>query len=610
MITAVQKNEIYIISFQYDTEIIRLVKNVPGSWWHADKKYWTIPADRIGFFLAQLKGTPYENQITVYSDEHIDENATLDPTVGIPDVDLTGIPLYVENGSHLFQHQLDFLKYAIYRQRHISKSGFLLADQMGTGKTLSAMNLALYNKKFNGVKHCLVVVCVNSAKFNWVADIEKHTNGEYTPYLLGSRKRRDGTVKSPVSSTDKLDDLLCGHMYGKKEEDPLPYFIVINVEAFHFKQNRRYPIRERLTTLINKGYIGMVIIDEAHTGLSASSKQGQQMIKLKTDTAGANVEWLPMTGTPIMNKPTDLYTPLRLIDAHHFKNYYSWCQYFCVYGGFGNHNIIAYKNIPELKKILQYNMLRRLKKDTLDLPPKIHNVEYVENTPYQQKLYDMVLKDVKDNKSRILTAPDPRVMLLKLRQVNGSPELVDPDLTIDRSYITKNTKLLRLLELVDTIVSNDEKVVIFSNWVEPLRTIYKFLAVKYKVCSYTGTMDQDVREEHKQRFQVDPEYKIMLGTIKALGTTHTLTAANNVIFYDLPWNPATMEQAEDRCHRTGTVSTVNIYSIISKDTVDERVYNIIMQKDMMSKYIVDDELDLNGNPRLLDYILGSNSNLV
>ena len=75
-------------------------------------------------------------------------------------------------------------------------------------------------------------------------------------------------------------------------------------------------------------------------------------------------------------------------------------------------------------------------------------------------------------------------------------------------------------------------------------------------------MEQSVREQDKQKFINDPSCSILIGTVGALGVSHTLTVANNVIFYDLPWNPATMEQAEDRCHRTGTTSTVNVYSII------------------------------------------------
>lgn len=604
MITVVQNQDIYIIRFQYDLEIISLVKNVPGRQYVPEHKYWTIPADKLGFLINQFHGTRFDGMLQIYSNEAINENATLDATDEIPDIDLAGIPLYVKSGEHLFNHQLDFMKYAIDRQRRGLTSGFILTDQPGLGKSLEAMNLALYNKKFNKIKHCLIIVCVNSAKYNWVYDIEKHTNGEYHPYLIGSRLKRDGTIKLDGSGANKLQDLMTGRMYGKKDGDPLPFFIILNIEAFHMRSNRRYVIRERLTTLLNKGYIGMVIVDEIHTHASPTSKQGRQLLKLKKDTEGANVEWLPMTGTPIVNKPTDVFVPLKLVDGHTYTNYQNWCQNFCVYGGFGNHDIITYKNIPELKRMLQGNMLRRLKSEVLDLPPKIHTIEYVENTPYQEKLYQDIVADTLSHKFEILSALNPMVKLLRLRQVNGSPELIDDKLVVDKSYLTKNAKMARLVDLVDTLISSGEKVVIFSNWVETLRTIYKFLALKYKVCCYTGTMKPEDCERNKKTFIENPEYKIMIGTVGKLGVSHTFTVANNVIFYDLPWNPATMEQAEDRCHRAGTTNTVNVYSIITKGTVDEKVYNIIVNKDGISKYIVDNELSFENNPELFDLLLG------
>lgn len=603
MITVVQKQDIYEVRFKYDPEILQRVKNVPGRRYVPEQKYWTIPVDRLGFLIAQFRGTPYENDLKIYSAEHIDENATLDATStsSIPDIDISKIKLYVQEGHNVFQHQKDFMKFGIDRQNRGLYSGFLLADEQGLGKTLEGINLALYNKNYRKLKHCLIICCVNSAKYNWVDDIIKHTNSEYVPYLLGSRLRRDGTVRTDTGSLEKLEDLKCGHMYGKKDQPALPFFLIINIEAFHYRKDRRYLIRERLTTLLNKGTIGMIILDECHRGISPSSRQGKQILKLKKDCT-AKVEWLPMTGTPIVNKPTDVFTPLKLIDGHTYKDYRSWCQHFCVYGGFGGYDIIGYKNIPELKQMLQSNMLRRLKSQVIDLPPKLNTIEYVENTTYQDKLYKQVLQDTIAHRDEILGAVNPMVKLLKLRQVNGSPELVDTTLAIDKSYLTKNSKMARLIELVDTILANGEKVVIFSNWVESLRTVYKFLARNHKVCCYTGTMKQEDREADKKRFIEDPECKIMIGTVGALGTSHTLTVANNVIFYDLPWNPATMEQAEDRCHRTGTTSTVNIYSIITKDTVDERVYKLIQDKDGISKYIVDNIMSFKNHPELFDIL--------
>ena len=87
MITAVQNQDIYIIRFQYDPEIVGLIKNVPGRLYVPDHKYWTIPVDRLGFLIAQLQGTRFRHQLQIYSAENINENATLDATEQIPDVD-------------------------------------------------------------------------------------------------------------------------------------------------------------------------------------------------------------------------------------------------------------------------------------------------------------------------------------------------------------------------------------------------------------------------------------------------------------------------------------------------------------------------------------------
>lgn len=606
MITVVQNGEIYVVKFPYDRNLISMIKNIPGRRWDPEHKYWTIPVDRLGFLISQIRGSQYEDMLQVYSNEHINQNANIDanPATDIPKIDISKLHLYVQEGKYIFDHQKDFMRYAIDRQQRGLYSGFILADQQGLGKTIQAMNLALYNKKYNKLKHCLIVACVNSAKYNWIDDIKKHTNGEYVPYLLGSRLKRDGTVRTDASSLEKLEDLKCGHMYGKKECPPLPFFLVTNIESFHYRKDRHYPIRERLTTLLNNGYIGMIVLDEIHRNASPSSRSGKQLLKLKKDCT-KKVEWLPMTGTPIINKPTDVFIPLKLVDGHTFKDYRSWCQAFCVYGGFGGYDIIGYKNIPQLKQMLQANMLRRLKKDVLDLPPKLHTIEYVENTEYQDKLYKQVVADTIAHREEILGAVNPMVKLLKLRQVNGSPELVDSNLVVDKSYLSKNSKMARLVDLVNNIIENGEKVVIFSNWVESLRTIYKFLSKNNtKICCYTGTMKQEDREADKKRFIEDPESKIMIGTIGALGVSHTLTVANNVIFYDLPWNPGTMEQAEDRCHRTGTTSTVNVYSIITKDTVDEKVYKLIQDKDGIAKYIVDNKLSFKNNPELFDMLFG------
>ena len=95
----------------------------------------------------------------------------------------------------------------------------------------------------------------------------------------------------------------------------------------------------------------------------------------------------------------------------------------------------------------------------------------------------------------------------------------------------------------------------------------------------------------------------MIGTVGALGTSHTLTAARNVIFYDEPSVPTDKEQAEDRVHRVGTTGTVNIYTILTKDTIDERIHQLCYDRATMAKYIVDNKLDIKNNPEIFDMLI-------
>lgn len=761
-INVVQHGNEYRITFPFDYNIKSLVKNVLGRRWNPDGKYWSIPASSLGLLIAQFEGTQYEDMVVIKSNEHIDENQSLNNSAEIPNVNLKNTKLYVKSGGHLYSHQLDFMKYAIYREKaQHNMSGFLCCDEMGClsgeskikviyrgesrymklndlyirwrknvdwrcdgwsfrvktlsnpdnpikskfdiakitnivysgmkdvfelclkngysikltadheiltkrgfvelqnltltdevaiqlsgtdtrqsyssvkrikysgiestydikllddshnfiangivvhncGKTIESFNLALYNKRNYNYKHCLVLCCVNTSKYNWKDEIYEQTNGEYEGYILGSRKRKNGTINYIGSSQNKLEDLTILHKYGDKNEDKLPYFIILNVEALRMKDKRLHPIADQIIKLINQDQLNMIIIDEVHKNLSPSSQQGKQILRIKKNT-GKKCMFLPMTGTPIVNKPTDLFTPLRLIDAHEINSYYKWNQQFCVYGGFGGHEIIGYKNLNQLKAVLQPNMIRRTKDQVLDLPEKIELIEYVENTPYQNRLSQKVTADIIAQREHIVQSLNPLSQMLRLRQVNGAPELVDLDLKLDKTYLSKNAKLKRLLEIVADIIDRDEKVVIFSNWVEPLRTVYRFLkSKKYKVCCFTGTMKDEERQKHKKAFIEDPEYKIILGTIGALGTTHTLTVANNVIFYDEPWTAADKQQAEDRIHRVGTTKKCNIYTLITKDTIDERVHKIVYSKATVSNYIVDGKLDVYNNPDLFDYLV-------
>lgn len=598
-INVIESDNVYEISFQYDPNVIELIKNVPGRRWNSEEKLWTIPSSNLGMLLNQFKGTMYEHSLNVYSSENINVTPSLDVSVKIPDVDISDFEFQVAEGMNPYKHQLDFIKYASTKEG----KGFLLGDDMRLGKSLEVLNLALYRKQHNSnFKRCLIICNIATSRFNWIDDINKHIHSGECGYILGSRIKRNGDI-TYKDSKEKLEDLELNRTYGKKGSDLLPFYIITNVESIRYKAGKSYPIAEAIIDMVNIGEINMIAIDEVHVNMSPQSMQGKVISKIFNDTLG-NVEWIPMSGTPVTKSPIDLYLPLKLVKGHSFKSYWAWCQHYCIYGGYGNHDIISFKNIPEIKIMLQMNMLRRLKSQVHDMPPKNRIIEYVENTEYQKKLYKEHQLDLMSRREAIINSMNPMTELLILRQINGSPELVDKDIEIDTSYIKYNAKLQRLLDLIHEIVDiRQEKVIIYSNWVKPLQTLYKFISKEHKVCCFTGTMKEEVRQKHKRVFINNPNYKILIGTIGALGTAHTLTVANNVIFYDEPWNPDIRTQAEDRIYGLNTTKTANIYTILTKDTVDDRVHNILANKQMISDYMIDGDMSIRKNPQLFDMLL-------
>ena len=144
-------------------------------------------------------------------------------------------------------------------------------------------------------------------------------------------------------------------------------------------------------------------------------------------------------------------------------------------------------------------------------------------------------------------------------------------------------------------------MLIFSNWVEVLNPFIERLQ-KYNPAIMTGQFKKDVVGQIN-KFQNDPKCKVCIGTIGFMGTAHTLTAANTVIFLDEPWNKGTKEQAEDRAHRIGTKGTTNIITLRCKNTVDERVAKIIETKGMFADFLVDGKTVSKDRSSLVEFLL-------
>ena len=445
------------------------------------------------------------------------------------------------------------------------------------GKTKQIIDIAVARKVMYGYRFCLIVCGVNTLKWNWVNEI--HTHSKEDAYILG--QRRKGTKIRIGSTKDKLEDLKL--MYDIKE--PHPYFIITNVESFRDKN-----IADTISDLCKKGIIGMCAADEMHKMKNPTAQQTKGFLKCLPDCR------IGMTGTPLMNSPMDLYVILKWLgyESHAF---YSFKQHYCVMGGYGGYEIVGYKNLDQLTAQVREIMLRRLKSEVLDLPEKIYVDDVVEMDGKQAVMYKEVEAGLKaDYINGDIDLTNPLSALIRLRQTTGYPGILS-------ETITESAKLDRMEELVENCTSNDEKVLIFSNWTQMTDAICnKLKSEGHKVGVITGETPDNLRQEIVDVFQNSSDLSVLVGTIGAMGTGLTLTAATTVIFLDEPWNKALFDQAVDRAHRIGQKNNITIYSIMCKDTIDERIHNLIYKKGAMSDAIIDGKVVGNKN-EVFDYLL-------
>nr|DAL16941.1 MAG TPA_asm: Chromatin remodeling complex ATPase [Caudoviricetes sp.] len=555
------------VSFEYDSNLVSIIKSMGTRVYIPDKKTWEIPESAVPMLMSRL----HDYDVLLRGEMR---HETPESHAQLP----SGFVFTTKP----YKHQMEGV---IYGLEHES---FLLGDDQGLGKTKEIIDLAMCRKQTDGLKHCLIICGINGNKYNWADEVKIHSRED--SWILGTRFTKRPPIKMIEGSTkDKMEDL---------NNVPHQFFWITNIEtlrggSFKEKQGKRtvirFPIAEKIQELCDRGIIGMIAFDEAHKAKNPDSQQGKALLSI--DCKGPKI---PMSGTFVLNNPLDLYLPLRWsgFETHSF---YAYKQHYCKMGGFGGKEIVGYKNLDELRSMVSKVMLRRVKGDVLDLPPKVHTIEWVDAYPEQKSLYKDVRYQVRDNIDKVKVHPDPLSEMLRLRQVTGYPGILS-------STVTKSAKMDRMEELVEEEVSVGGKAIIFSNWSE-MTNVIRHKLKKYNPAYITGEVGSVQRMEEKDRFQNDPNCKVMIGTIGALGTGFTLTAAQLVIFVDEPWNRGIKDQAEDRAHRIGTRGTVRIVTILTRDTVDEGVYNLVQKKGKMADLLVDGKVDGKNVDNVLSYLL-------
>jgi SNF2 family DNA or RNA helicase len=529
---------------------VETIRSFPSRFWDKDNKEWELPFNKLGELTEKLSDYDFD----IYGDY---------VTVEKPKAEM---PKGFEFKTQPFQHQIDGFNYGLQHDR------WLLADQMGLGKSKQVIDIAVAKKLQKGYKHCLIICGVNGLKWNWQNEVSTHSNE--TGWVLGQRSK--GGRWNVGSNKDKLYDL-------ENIKSIKSYFLITNIESL-----RSEDIVNKIVELCKSADIGLVALDECHKAKDPSSIQGKGLLKVQPECR------IAMTGTPLMNSPMDLYIILKWL-GYEKHAFYAFKKHYCVMGGFGGYQVVGYKNLDELQEQLNEIMLRRLQKDVLDLPEKTYIDEYVEMTGKQEQVYKEITATIKANIDMIEKAVNPLSELIRMRQATGYTGILS-------STIKESAKLDRMVEITDEAIANGQKVVVFSNWTQVTLPAYNELAKKYHGTYITGEVDSEQRQQAVERFQNDNDCKFVVGSIGAAGTGITLTAGTVVIFLDEPWTMAAKCQAEDRCHRIGTTENVTIYTIMCKNTIDERVHELVEKKGQMSDALIDGKI-VGNKTEILNFLL-------
>lgn len=525
------------VKLPYNTFIFDSIKQQPIYWYDNKLGQYELPITRL-FYLVDLL-IKYDDVRVIFYKETQSDLLTCD-----------GIKYKFKP----YSYQIDGINYGL------NHNGWLLLDEPGLGKTMQSLYLAEALKEKEGIEHCLIICGVNNLKFNWASEIDKVSN--LTWKMLGLRKRKNGNIYIG-SVEDRCNDL-------KEKIDE--FFVITNIETL---QNKKFVESFRKS----KNKFGMIILDEAHKVKNPSTLATKNLLKLRAPHVVA------LTGTLIMNSPENAYVALKWTGNLNCTHS-AFCTMYNVYGGFNDVQVIAHKNLDLLQEHIDSCSLRRRKDDELDLPDITYQIEYVEMTPKQKALYDEVAKGIAEeldllSKRKKLTIMDELVLHMRLRQITAYPGILS-------TTCTESAKLDRLNDYVEEIVAQGDKVLIFCTFKSTVPEIERRLA-RYNPLVCTGDTSDIEINESKKKFE-NSGYNVMVCTWQKMGTGHTLTAANYVIFIDTPWTDADFKQAAERAYRIGQKKHTHIITFICNGTYDERVQEIIERKEILSGYLVDKEI--------------------
>jgi SWI/SNF-related matrix-associated actin-dependent regulator 1 of chromatin subfamily A len=411
----------------------------------------------------------------------------------------------------------------------------------------------------------VLIVCPTSAKLNW--ERELHYMQEYDTAVVSGSKYK--TAKYTIINFDILKNF---HTLKGEEQDGIP------------------PSRD----LVNSKF-DLCIIDEAHNLRNHKSIRGAIMRELCVDY-GIEKTWL-LTGTPVANRPMDFYNLLSLIKSPIVKDWKHYVTRYCegkqittkTKGGKLKKIWLTdgASNLDELSMKSRNILLRRLTHEFSDMPDKTISPLYFDMDKNQESeyysLWDTYLEERKKLKKR------------------GKVEKELVELSLLRRFIANET-IPKTIELVDEIINEGDKVVIFTCFTDEIKTLSEYYG---KNCvTHYGEMNNTEKQKSVDRFQAEGGPMVFIGNIISAGVAITLTRAHYMVFNSFDWVPGNIEQCEFRCYRIGQKNNVKIYYNLFNDTIVTRMWETIKYKQSIIDTILNNSTanETNYIEDAIDYI--------
>ncbi len=422
-----------------------------------------------------------------------------------------------------YPYQEEGVRFGLYRK------AALIGDEMGLGKTLQGIALAILKKELFGFKRVLVITLA-SLKEQWRREVDRFTD-EKAVVVAGTAEARKRIYR----------------------EDP-SLFKITNYEAV---------LRDGTT--LTRFKPDLIILDEAQRIKNFATKTADAVKSLPRKHA------LVLTGTPLENRLEDVYSIVQFLDPYMLSPLWRFAADHFLISRKKKDRIVGYCNLELLHEKLKSIVIRRRKEEVLsDLPEEITNNYYIDLTHRQAKIHSGYMQSLLPllNK-KFLTPMDVRriqMLLLKMRSVCDSTFLIDRRTNI-------SPKLEELENILDElVVQGGRKTVIFSEWTTMTYLIARRLSRKgIAFVELSGKVPVHKRQALIDEFSQNPECKVFLSTDSG-GTGLNLQAADCVINFEPPWNPARLNQRVGRVNRIGQASRkVNVVNLIAKDSIEEKI---------------------------------------